>query len=134
MKRPSKPLFSARLPTNIIDFIKSKTDDNPELKQADVVEDAVNRMMTGHTDEEYQAIIKSKEDEIEQAHRQIEEIEKRTGIKVQRTKKISFTVTLEQYNIINNLAYENKTSKADLVRKVMFPETPKIDNMIQQLE
>lgn len=121
-KKENRVPLAVRIPVKIMEFIQAKTKDNDKLTQADLVEESLNRLMSGHSDEEYKVIIKNMKDKTEFVQRQLEELEKKTGKKIPKTRRISFAVTNEEFRLIESAAHKLEISKSELFRVKLFTQ------------
>lgn len=117
-KDPSKKSATFRLDTKTLDTLKIKSSDTKS--QAQIIEEAVKRHYTEHTDEQLKEIIKSLNQELDQAKTDMAELQRITNKKIPRTKRIYMSLSIQEFNHITKEAYRLQVPKSEFLRKMIF--------------
>jgi len=127
-KSMAKQTLGVRLDPKLIEILKAKVEDNPNLSTTEIVESALNDKFAGINLELYKAQIISLKEQLDFAEQQTaqakqlyNELGKKIGKKISWYKTISMPVTREEHQMLKLKAVELHTSMGTLSRSYKFP-------------
>jgi predicted HicB family RNase H-like nuclease len=120
--KEAKQSISVRLTHSIVSILKTKSQQSND-SQADIIEKSLIDSFNGNDTDTLKAKLESKQEELDKVTSELTELEKKTGKKVSRTKKISIRISLEEYNMIRNKAHTQKLSMSELLGNTLFTES-----------
>lgn len=131
-KKQNKQPVTIRLDSNTVDALKVKAD-NGKLSQAEIIQHALDTVFSGKSSEQLEARLKSTITELDETKKQYEQLAKKTGKKVSRTKKISIPLSREEHKVLKIKATELDVSMGEIVRNVLFAsKQPQLESTSQQ--
>lgn len=120
-----KQSISIRLTPSIASLLKAKSEQGKD-SQADIIEKSLTESFSGNDTNTLKARLESKQTEIDQIIAELKALEKRTGKKISRLKKISIHVSQAEYDMIRNKAHELKTSMSVMIGDELFKNRSKV--------
>jgi len=119
-KENKKPV-TVRLESDVYDFLKEKSS-NGTISQAQIIEDAV-RNSSNNDSEHLNVQLDIKDQQIAFLENSIEKL---TGKKPKRIKRISIPVSIEEFVLINKQSHTHQLPKTDFLRMKIFGVKPKL--------
>lgn len=131
MDNNEKTQLNMRVDSMALEVFKSQADARG-LTQVQYFEQISKDSNDGKTIEFLSSRLESKDDEIKQLESIIQRYEKNSGKKITDTRKVTFTVTNEQFEWISNLAHERKIAKTHLLSEIIpMKQQPQNTLMLQ---
>ncbi len=118
-KKQNKQSVSLRLDSDTLEILKSRAESR-KMSQADIVQESLNLTFDGGDTKHLLAKLESTSQELDNVKKDYEELSKKTGKKISRTKRITMTLNKKEFLVIKKESHKRDVSMSTMIREFIF--------------
>lgn len=118
-KKQNKQGVSLRLDSNIVEILKSRAESR-KMSQADIVQESLNLTFDGGDTTHLLVKLESALQKLDNVKKDYEELSKKTGKKISRTKRITMTLSKKEFLVIKKESHKRDVSMSTMLREFIF--------------